>query len=101
MRPPRPPRIEGGPGAGRASIRAASGARRAPTAVEEARHPSYDTNDDPVRWTNGTNAVSLADTDGATSPPALPMRTSTTEEGRGRRERVVVDVGSIGKASER
>ena len=61
-----PPRIEGGPGEGRASTRAASGARRAPAAVIEARDPSYNPNDDPmmtaVRWTND---VSSADTDDA------------------------------------
>ena len=37
MRPPRPPRIEGGPGEGRASTRAASGARRAPAVVDDQR----------------------------------------------------------------
>ncbi|EJK66445.1 hypothetical protein THAOC_12638, partial [Thalassiosira oceanica] len=50
------PRIEGGPKEGGASTRAASGARRAPTAADEAPDPSYDANDDPtmtaVRWTN-------------------------------------------------
>ncbi|EJK71407.1 hypothetical protein THAOC_07159 [Thalassiosira oceanica] len=68
-----PPRIEGGPGEGGASTRAASGARRAPTAADEAPDPSYDANDDPtmtaVRWTND---VSSDDTDAATGPPALP-----------------------------
>ena len=91
-----PPRIEGGPGEGGAFTRAASGARRAPTAADEAPDPSYDANDDPtmtaVRWTND---VSSDDTDGATGPPALPMGTSTMEEGRGRRSRLAVDVGSI------
>ncbi|EJK68368.1 hypothetical protein THAOC_10455 [Thalassiosira oceanica] len=43
-----PPRIEGGPGEGGASTRAASGARRAPTAADEAPDPSYDANDDPT-----------------------------------------------------
>ncbi|EJK52182.1 hypothetical protein THAOC_28577, partial [Thalassiosira oceanica] len=56
---------------GGASTRAASGARRAPTAADEAPDPSYDANDDPtmtaVRWTND---VSSDDTDGATGPPA-------------------------------
>ncbi|EJK51150.1 hypothetical protein THAOC_29705 [Thalassiosira oceanica] len=68
-----PPRIEGGPGEGGASTRAPSGARRAPTAADEAPYPSYDANDDPtmtaVRWTND---VSSDDTDGTTGPPALP-----------------------------
>ena len=41
-----PFRIEGGTGEGRASTRAVPGARRAPAAVDEARHPRYDTNDD-------------------------------------------------------
>ena len=45
-----------------------------------------------VRWTND---VSSDDTDGATGPPALPMGTSTMAEGRGRRSRLAVDVGSI------
>ena len=81
-----PSPIEGGPGEERASTRATSGSRRAPKAVDEARHPSYDTNDDPVRWTNGTNDVSSAVTDDATGPPTLPMGTSTTEEDRGRWE---------------
>ena len=87
-------RIEGESGEARACTRAASGAWRAPTAVDEARHPSYDTNDDPtttaIRWTND---VSSADKDDGTGPPALPTDTSTAEEGRGRRERVAVDVG--------
>ena len=91
-----PPRIEGGPGEGGAFTRAASGARRAPTAADEAPDPSYDANDGPtmtaVRWTND---VSSDDTDGTTGPPALPMGTSTMEEGRGRRSRLAVDVGSI------
>ncbi|EJK68705.1 hypothetical protein THAOC_10092, partial [Thalassiosira oceanica] len=42
------PRIEGGPGEGGASTRAASGARRAPTAADEAPDPCYDANDDPT-----------------------------------------------------
>ena len=41
----------------------------------------------------GTNDVSSADKDDATGPPPPPMGTSTTEEGRGRPERVAVDVG--------
>ena len=41
-----PSRIEGGSGEAQACTRAASGARRAPTAADEARHQSYDTNDD-------------------------------------------------------
>ncbi|EJK66559.1 hypothetical protein THAOC_12518 [Thalassiosira oceanica] len=97
-----PPRIEGGPGEDGAFTRAASGARRAPTAADEAPYPSYDANDDPtmtaVRWTND---VSSDDTDGATGPPALPMGTSTMEEGRGRRSRLVVDVGSISASRRR
>ena len=51
-----------------------------------------------VRWTND---VSSADTVGATGPPALPMGTSTTADGRDRRERAVVDVQKhigLGKA---
>ena len=84
-----PSRIEGGSGETRACTRAALSARRAPTAADEARHPRYDTNDDP--WTND---VSSADKDDATGPPPPPMGTSTTEKGRGRRERVAVDVGS-------
>ena len=78
--------------------------RRAPTAADEARHQSYDTNDDhttttarwtTARWTTArwTIDVTSADTDDATGPPAMPMGTSTTEEGQGRRERVAVDVG--------
>ncbi|EJK60482.1 hypothetical protein THAOC_19158, partial [Thalassiosira oceanica] len=39
---------EGGPGEGGAFTRAASGARRAPTAADEAPYPSYDANDDPT-----------------------------------------------------
>ncbi|EJK51190.1 hypothetical protein THAOC_29661 [Thalassiosira oceanica] len=97
-----PPRIEGGPGEGGASTRAASGARRAPTAADEAPDPSYDANDDPtmtaVRWTNG---VFSGDTDGATGPPALPMGTSTMAEGRGRLSRLAVDVGSISASRKR
>ena len=50
-----PSRIEGGSGEAQACTRAASGARRAPTAADEARHQSYDTNDDhtttTARWT--------------------------------------------------
>ncbi|EJK57306.1 hypothetical protein THAOC_22666, partial [Thalassiosira oceanica] len=95
------PRIEGGRGGG-ASTRAASGARRAPTAADEAPDPSYDANDDPtmtaVRWTND---VSSDDTDGATGPPALPMGTSTMAEGRGRLSRLAVDVGSISASRKR
>ena len=66
--------------------------RRAPTAADEARHQSYDTNDDhtttTARWTTArwTIDVTSADTDDATGPPAM-------EEGQGRRERVAVDVG--------
>jgi len=97
-----PPRIEGGPGEGGASTRAPSGARRAPTAADEAPYPSYDANDDPtmtaVRWTND---VDVADKDDATGPPALPMGTSTMVEGRGRRSRLVVDVGSISASRRR
>ena len=98
-----PSRREGGPGEGRASTRAASGARRAPAVVNEARNPSFDPNDDPmmtaVRWTND---VSSADTDDATGPPALPIGTSTVEEGQDdRRERVVVDVGNISASRSR
>ena len=94
-----PSRIEGGSGEAQACTRAASGARRAPTAADEARHQSYDTNDDhtttTARWTTArwTIDVTSADTDDATGPPAMPMGTSTTEEGQGRRERVAVDVG--------
>ena len=76
-----PSRIEGGPGEGRASTRAVPGARRAPAAIDETRHPSFDTNDDAtmraVRWTND---VSSADTDDATSLPATPVGTSMAEE---------------------
>ncbi|EJK55062.1 hypothetical protein THAOC_25245 [Thalassiosira oceanica] len=85
-----------------ASTRAASGARRAPTAADEAPDPIYDANDDPtmtaVRWTND---VPSDDTDDATGPPALPMGTSTMAKGRGRRSRVVVDVGSISASRRR
>ena len=97
-----PSRREGGSGEGRASTRAASGARRALAVVDEARNPSFDPNDDPmmtaVRWTND---VSSADTDDATGPPALPIGTSTVEEGRYCRERVVVDVGTISASRSR
>ncbi|EJK65629.1 hypothetical protein THAOC_13492 [Thalassiosira oceanica] len=79
-----PPRIEGGPGEGGAFTRAASGARRAPTAADEAPYPSYDANDDPtmtaVRWTND---VSSDVTDDAMGLLALPMGTSTMVGSRG------------------
>ena len=61
--------------------------RRSSTRLEI--RASFDPNDDPmmtmtaVRWTND---VSSAETDGATGPPALPMGTSTVEEGRYRLE---------------
>ena len=96
-----PPRIEGGPGEGGASTRAASGARRAPTAADEAPDPIYDANDDPMTAVRWTNDVSSDDTDDATGPPALPMGTSTMAEGRGRRSRLVVDVGSISASRRR
>ncbi|EJK73441.1 hypothetical protein THAOC_04930, partial [Thalassiosira oceanica] len=79
-----------------------SGARRAPTAADEAPDPIYGANDDPtmtaVRWTND---VSSDDTDGATGPPTPPMGTSTMAEVRGRRSRLAVDVGSISASRRR
>ena len=59
--------------------------RRAPTAADEARHQSYDTNDDhtttTARWTVTSATGRYRRRDGA------------MEEGQGRRERVAVDVG--------
>ncbi|EJK57060.1 hypothetical protein THAOC_22938 [Thalassiosira oceanica] len=53
-----PPSIEGAPGEGGASTRAASGARQAPTL--QIRATSYDANDDPtmtaIRWMNDVSS---------------------------------------------
>ena len=60
--------------------------RRAPTAADEARHQSYDTNDD-----HTTTARRRLDVTSATG--RYRRRDGAMEEGQGRRERVAVDVG--------
>ena len=61
--------------------------RRAPTAADEARHQSYDTNADEARHQSyDTNDVTSA-------TGRYRRRDGAMEEGQGRRERVAVDVG--------
>ncbi|EJK52128.1 hypothetical protein THAOC_28636 [Thalassiosira oceanica] len=80
-----PPRIEGGPRGrvGHLPVQP-SGARRAPTAADEAPDPSYDANDDPTMTAvRRTNDVSSDDTDGADGPAGASHGHGHVDDGGG------------------